>query len=410
MTSPLRDLLQPMADTDLGRRARQRMFAARFHARMIEMFDRPAWLYRSHGAIPSTTFHFRSANRVTPQDVALCQRLLDAFQRARDDGTPRSGMWTTEVFQERQRELLEALEGGRPEVLAERLASMLRSEFVLGMASGSLGIAKRSRLTHRLRNLQILSKLAALGESQGTARLENPEQGEVGLAFANGLERLVAETERALGVSLDFPDVGAAYGIQVAGRLISGDSLDQIYAAARIRDAIDEFLPEVEPPVRIVEIGGGYGAMAYWLVQMVSAEYVVVDLPIVNVLQGYFLAQSLGHDAVSLYGEDTGRVAVLPTHALADIELPFDVLVNKDSLPEIPLDAAERYLNWAREGCDGIFFSYNQEAAAALDGEAQIVVPEILARLGGFDRLTRNPSWLRPGYAEEVYRVRASAP
>ena len=57
--------------------------------------------------------------------------------------------------------------------------------------------------------------------------------------------------------------------------------------------------------------------------------------------------------------------------------------------------------------CDGIFYSYNQEAAAPFDGEPQNVVSEVVARLGGFTALRRDPSWLRRGYVEEVYRFGA---
>lgn len=56
----------------------------------------------------------------------------------------------------------------------------------------------------------------------------------MGLAFASRLERLIVDTEAALGASVDFPNVGAAYGIDVGGRLITSDSPDQMYVAARV--------------------------------------------------------------------------------------------------------------------------------------------------------------------------------
>ena len=371
--------------------------------RAIQTFDRPGWQYGFRGTIPSLDLHFRPAQPVTEADIALCKRLITAYALAQADGSPASGMWAHEVFQDRQRELAYGLRAGDGELLAERLASMFRSEFVLGMASGSLGVHESSLVGNRFWGHLTLKKLAALAESQGTARAETPEQGGVGLAFLGGVEKLVADTETALGASLDFPDVGAAYGIEVDERLISSDSLDQIYAAARIKAAVRTHLPGRDSPLRVVEIGGGFGAMAYWLLQMMDLSYTIVDLPIVNVLQGYFLAQAMGADGVSLYGEERQGIKILPTHALSDIELPFDLLANKDSLPEIPCDAALDYLRWARIGCDGIFYSYNQEAAAPLKGVPQNVVPTLTAQLGGLERLSRDTSWLRRGYAEEVY-------
>ena len=318
-------------------------------------------------------------------------------------------MWTNELFEDRQRELVDALQKRDPVVLAERLGAMFRSDFVIGMAGGSLGVATQSRLNVWFSCLHTFSKLAALAESQGAARMENPEQGDIGLAFRGGVEKIVTDTEAALGVSLDFPDVGAAYGLQVAGRLLTPDAPDQIYAAARLQRAIRAYLAARDGPLRVVEIGGGYGAMAYWLLQMMPLHYVIIDLPVVNVMQGYFLAQALGQSEVSLYGEPGGRVTILPTHALSNVESPVDVLANKDSMPEIPEGALLEYLSWAQTACDGIFYSYNQEAAAPFDGTPQNVVPEVLTRVGGYVRIRRDVSWLRRGYAEEVYRLRPGA-
>jgi hypothetical protein len=404
MKEPLRQVLRPAARTRIGRRAQRRVFEMTHFGRAIQTFDRPGWLYGFHGAIPSPDLHFRATRTPTEADIALCQRLIDAYSLAQAEGPRTSGMWAHEVFQDRQRDLVFALRSANGELLAQRLAPMFRSEFVLGMASGSLGARESPRIVNRFWAHLILNKLVALAESQGTARAENPEQGDVGLAFAGGIEQLVADTEAALGTSLNFPGVGAAYGIEVSGRLISFDSLDQIYAAARIKDAVRTYLPDLDSPLRLVEIGGGFGAMAFWLTQMVDLSYAIVDLPIVNVLQGYFLTQAMGEDQVSLYGEQRRGVRILPTHALSDIEPPFDILVNKDSMPEIPRDAALEYLRWARDSCNGIFYSYNQEVGGPLNGEPQNVVPALIAQVGGFERLSRDTSWLRRGYAEEVYR------
>jgi hypothetical protein len=336
-------------------------------------------------------------------DIALCERLIDAFARAEAESPAPPGLWTDDLFQDRQRQLRDALERREPTLLAERLASMFRSDFVLGLAPGSLGVGQTG-FAAKLARLDALNKLVALAESQGVARLENPEQGRVGLAFAEGIDALVARTEAALGLSLDFPDVGAAYGIRAAGHLITGDTPDQIYAAARLREAMRSFLPDSQFRLRVVEIGGGYGGMAYWLLQMIDPQYTIIDLPIVNVLQGYFLSQALDTAEVSLYGEAPRRIAITPTHALSSVPAPIDVLANKDSMPEIPTQTALHYLSWAQANCRGILYSYNQEAAAIAEGMPQNVVPELIERFGGFLRLRRDASWLRRGYAEEVYQ------
>jgi hypothetical protein len=397
-------VLRAVLHTRVGRRVRREFMAAKNVVRGLEIFDRPAWLYRSHGAIPAVEVHYRAPRPVTEADVALCRRLIDAFWGAGAQALPPAGMWSHDIFRDRQREVVQALEQRDAKLLAERLAAMLLSDAVQGMAWGSVGVATIARRTTRFSSIAALNKLVALAESQGAIETECPEQGAVGLAFAGGVDALVRKTETALGLPIDFPDVGAAYGICVAGRLITVDTPDQLYAAARIRDAMNFYCGESEGSISVVEIGGGYGGMAHWLLRMTDVTYTIIDLPVINVLQGYFLAQALGHESVSFHGESPRRVAILPTRALADVELPFDVLVNKDSMPEIPHDALIDYLSWARDGCSGIFYSYNQEARAPYAGTPQSVVPQVLAGVGGFELMRRDASWLRRGYVEEIYK------
>lgn len=387
-----------------------RLAWARGFIASIESFDHPAWLYRSRHAIPAANMCFREPRPVSEADLALCARLLLAYERAQADAPRLGGMWSHAVFQERQRDLVEALDRGDVQPLAELLSSMFRADFVLGIAPGSLGLVRVPRLARRFTELAVTSKLVALAESRGAARVENPEQGAVGIALHDGLATLMDATEHALGISLDFPDVGAAYGLDAAGRLVTPDTPDQVYGAARLCDALAVHIAQRDGPYSVVEIGAGYGGMAYWFLRMSDAalRYTIVDLPVVNVLQGYFLASALGSDQVSFYGETPERIAVLPGHALDSIAPRCDALVNKDSFPEIPPDAAREYLEWARSACAGIFYSYNQESATEFAGSAQTVVAELIAETGGFTRLRRDPSWLRRGYVEEIYVATAA--
>ncbi|HEY0345007.1 MAG TPA: putative sugar O-methyltransferase [Solirubrobacteraceae bacterium] len=402
MDSKLRRAWLAFSRTRVGRPAHSRLVRGVQLAKQVESLDRPRWLYRPSG-VPAGTFHFRPAAPVTDADVELCRRLIAAYDAAVFVSQDRRGMWTDPIFSDRQRALSAALRDKDPARLASTMATMFRSDFVLGLAPGSLGTARQGPVARRIGWVQTLSKLTAVGEALGAVRLENPEQGTVALPLKEGGDALVERIEALLGHSLDFPDVGAAYGPYIAGRLIAADAPDQVYGAVRLRDAIDLHWNGHDRPPAVVEIGGGYGAMAYSFLQLRRTPYTIVDLPIVNVMQGYFLGKALGAQAVSLYGEATGDINVLPDHALAGVPAPFDVLVNKDSMPEIPLPAARRYLEWARESCTGMFFSYNQEAAAEFGGEAQIVVAEVLGDIGGFERVRRDPSWVRRGYVEEVF-------
>jgi hypothetical protein len=69
----------------------------------------------------------------------------------------------------------------------------------------------------------------------------------------------------------------------------------------------------------------------------------------------------------------------------------------------MPHGAMMEYLEWGASNCEGLFYSYNQEASAEFLGETQGVVHRAVAKVGHFERLRRDASWVRRGYVEEIY-------
>lgn len=404
-----RERLAPLAE---------RLGVTSYNLQLLESMRRTEWLYRSRGRVPSALIECLPASPVGEREHELCRRLIDAYRAAGAHDALSSatdGMWSW-IFDSRQRTLADTLQAGDPQALAELLASMFQQEMVLGMAAGSLIGHARSRLGGRVWSLKSLDGLVSLAEALGVVAVENPEQGGAGVGFAKGAHGLFSALERELGFRLDFPAVGAPCGPTIEGRLITPDTPDQVYAAVRLDRAIALHLDRPSGVIgspRIVEIGGGYGGMCYWLLKCREAlsSYTIVDLPIVNVIHGYFLACALGAEQVAFYGEPPALINVLPNFALAEVQTPFDVLVNKDSMPEMPREAMIDYLQWGAANCEGIFYSYNQEAAAEFNGELQGVVHDGVREVGGFERLRRDESWVRRGYVEEVYVAggRASA-
>jgi hypothetical protein len=374
---------------------------------------RPRMLYRSMGRVRGAELTWRAPVAVTDADVSICERLIAAFAAATAGAghVSTTGVWAW-VMDTHQHQLVASLQSRDPRDLARLLASMFREELIWGlggMAPGGMPDHSESRLGARVLELKLLDSLVSLGEALGVVAAENPEQGYMG-GFDPRREReiadLVAEIERRIGVPLSFPEVGAAYGLAVDGRLITAETPDQVYTAVRLDEAIGLHLCDrVARQLRTVEIGGGYGGACYWLLasRHDAMRYTIVDLPTVNVLQGYFLAQALGPGIVSFFGEPHARVAILPNHALAQVETPFDVLLNKDSMPEMPYDTMVEYLSWARSNCDGFFYSNNHEAMAPFLEYPQSNVPDAVKDVGGFRRLAREQSWVRPGYVEEIY-------
>jgi hypothetical protein len=309
--------------------------------------------------------------------------------------------------------LISALDSANAEILAATLSSMFKEEFLYGIASANEYPGSQTRIGSRIWSQKYFEDVVALAEYLGVVRTECPQQGVIGYAFKDGAEELITRIEAAIGIAIGFPEIGAAYGIKIGDSLITFESIEHIYVALRVNEAINMHLSgsRVEQP-RIVEIGAGFGGTAHWLLKIKPAveSYTIIDLPIVNVLQGYFLAKTFGPSKVSLFGEGSTAdrpakgIMVWPVQSLDSIaDRGVDVLMNQNSLPEIPEHVVESYLCWARKKVAGIFYSYNQEAFSPVENVPQVLVPKAVQRTGGFKRLTRNYSWIRRGYVEEVY-------
>lgn len=384
-----------------------------YNWRLLRSTRRVGWHIAPPGRVPQTPIVARPPQTPDDADIALCERLIAAYDVALGE-TPAaeqtSGMWKW-IYEQRHLELAGILRLGDSRALSVELAAMFRKTFMLGMAPGSLVSHSRSLLGSRIWRLKTLDAIVSLAEALGVVPVSGTEQRTTRDVFGGGLEKLAEGIEAALGCSIDFPQVGAPYGITMGSRLVTLETPELIYSAVRLDQAITAHLRgKALAAPRIVEIGGGYGATCMWLVRAgrLPGRYTIVDLPIVNVLQGYFLSQALGADQVSLLGEPAARVSIVPNSRLDAVEVPYDVLVNKDSMPEMPTATVREYLAWASSTCESIFYSCNHESAAPFLGEQQVLVPDLVTATGAFVRVRRDESWVRRGYVEEIY-ARADA-
>lgn len=164
--------------------------------------------------------------------------------------------------------------------------------------------------------------------------------------------------------------------------------------------------------MNVVEIGAGFGGLTYWMSKIFKGlidSYVIIDLPIMNVLQGYYLGKLFGFGNVTLAGEsskpilNTMNIHIPPPCAIKTNKQKIDLLINQDSMPEMSYEAVCDYILWAKKHLDGIFYSYNHECAHPVNGIPQVIVPDIVKKVAGFSCVTRSHSWLRKGYIEEIY-------
>jgi hypothetical protein len=368
--------------------------------------------FQSKVKIPKINLTFPPVAKISTEDIELCKRLISAYHKSLENfnySKDVSPGWDVH-YKHFNNQLVFDLKKKDAKALAITLSTMFRSRFLYGMSTAHFykGLYK-NRFGLRIWSVFLLEYLVSLGEYLSVVRTECPEQGIAGYAFKEGIDELVSKINNKSSGLLGFPEIGSPYGLISKGTLITMDSPEHTYVALRIKEEISKYLKGIP---NIVEIGGGFGGMALRLLQLLKMNvksYTVIDLPEINGLQGYFLSKALGVDKISLYGEtnEGAVVHILPTFTINSCR-NVDLLINQNSLPEMSQQVVEEYILWSKQNLttNGIFYSYNQEAYSPVNNIPQILVPEVIASIGGFERMSRNFSWLHAGYVEEVYAIK----
>jgi len=154
-------------------------------------------------------------------------------------------------------------------------------------------------------------------------------------------------------------------------------------------------LKELLPAARsVVEIGPGMGRAAYYG-HRAGLDYTTVDLPLGIVAQACFLGRALGPDALWFAGEDEvapdGRIKLL--YSAPDRR--FDIVLNVDSITEMPAAVAFEYFRWA--ACHAhCLLSINHE-------KNRFTVAQLAAFSAPMQRIVQRtcPAW--DGYMEDAF-------
>ncbi len=347
----------------------------------------------------------------TALDCQIAERLLRAYAKCKADeaarrSVPKPDIWSR--IKRQQSNFFDVLDLNDPSSLASYLCNMSRHDATNGTVQGDLEFKKiRTSSSYRqFITLQTKDKLVSLAEAIGAIPCENPEQGAWGKSLHMDIDLLVEKIERVMGLDISPPPIdGGLLKIRSVRALFNERDLNALFTAWRLK----QILPQ-ESDVSICEIGAGSARVGYWGYRLGLRSYAILDLPHINVIQGYYLLRSLPDARIVLYGESDriqmpNRITILPYYCVNDIKPDqFDLVLNQDSFPEINRETVLEYLVWIKQVSRRFFYSINHESRPpAVGDDLQLNIPELVAEVGGYRRVSRVPYWLRRGYVEELY-------
>jgi len=351
---------------------------------------------------------------LTTADDTILDRLVRAYRLAsaaeRDRGVVRDGPWSR-IRSQHMGEFIALLTAGRHGPLAEYLRDLPTRPAGHGFFQGrsTLDEITQDREHERGRLVWTMDAVCGLAESLGLLGVVCPEAPPTIPVAPPTVAELVARIEQTTGLVVTVPEVFAGlHGVAVGDRVVHVRSACAVYAALRIRDWLADREGRTLGDCRICEIGPGVGLVPAALAGLGAREMLLVDLPELNAIQAYFLAQALPGHALWLFGEppaaDGPTVRIVPDFEFFTGDVPrCDLIFNQDSLPEIDLDGVRRYLDRIALTTK-YFMSINQETrvpvGTPLDGG---FLPSMVRPPHPLRRLERMPSWCRAGYLEEIF-------
>lgn len=223
----------------------------------------------------------------------------------------------------------------------------------------------------------------------GIVRMPNPECSE----FTSDiwLEDVLEQIAQYYGFDLKFSNpFSGELGVQTKRGILGWRTIQSLYQAVRIYELLNGKVREA----KILEIGAGLGRTAHFMHQMGNRDYTIIDIPMTNVAQEYFLGKVIGEECVSFVGEKPVRdIKILPFYMLSDLEKErYDLILNVDSITEMDETSQKNYWRYiqAHTSC---FLSINHE-------QNPHTVRELYQATGA--KVYRGICPIRRGYIEEI--------
>ena len=283
-----------------------------------------------------------------------------------------------------QSDIITALKERNIEYIHSELRNLFSSTITHGTTQGKAHTQSLQQIDEKTLKLEhglyVYDKLLDVMESVGLLTLFSPEQ----YVWVKHYDNLLVEPDVFLerlmnhtNLDLTAPkNEGMLFGLDTKFGVYSIKDMHAIGLALMMYHKFKD-----QRDIRICEIGGGAGQFAYYMNKIGFTNYTIVDLPTISVSQMYFLGTNIGR----------GKVNFLSPN---DFDGKYDVVINVDSMPEMPESSAREYIEKISKNTR-YFLSVNQER--------RDFTVQNLCREQNMFQLSRNLFWFRKGYVIEEF-------
>ena len=354
---------------------------------------------------PHASFEALQAGTIPISD-SLLERTIAAYQAQKSDA-PRdlgtSGCWGDHGWNGNLAPLVFALEQGNLVAVRTMFQSLFQTSLSYGIAMGAQELAVVQSTPRHIETYQHQWRqtLISVAEAVGAISVHNPELGPDDRQLSASM--VFSALSKKMGVTIDFPQSFGVFGCRPAECILPTISLQHLHAAWYCAQWLQR------DGRRVVEIGGGFGGLLYYLSKLRRVDYCSYDVPAAIAIQTVFIGESCPNIQLHLYGEAKHNhvgpiVRLLPSWLLGlsearGSEEPVDLIINQDTIADLGQETRAQILKYISTVLKEFFISIGPDSSADSDG---LSFSSALAQ-AGFRLYDRVPFHSRPGYMREIY-------
>ena len=307
-----------------------------------------------------------------------------------DNRNKNSQIWNN-ILAVHYKEIYSSLENNDKVQFRKQLNNFFQKKFIRGAEVGDLYKNFFLKYSHKYLLIYSIYKLA---EYLGYKKTINPYQGLYEKENIS-INLLYKKISNNLPIK-EIPNIGSPYGMSIDESVINYRFVESIYLNLEIKNFLfnQELLKKEK--LRILEIGSGSGINAlvniYFFKEHIEKVY-LVDIPEMLIFQEFFLKNTLQENEIN-------KIEFIPNNDFQDKILRYNVLINKDSLPEIQKFDVEVYMESLNKMKNCYFFSVNQESKI----KNQIPVSDLITKYSNISLVSRDSFPLKKGYMKEIYK------
>ena len=355
-------------------------YAAEIYAQLIESFSIPKemiislgdLLYNLYTEVYNEGFLFMlhhcpsnyvpaailSDGEKTTSDISLVDRIIEAYHRTLEH-SKESGesWWTTGWIWDCKEDIHKKLLSGNRDEVKNILRNPATNNLFWGFESIAANQTLKDADKKKIARL-IYDNIVQLAAYLGVVRMPNPEAND--FTPKMNLDDVFDKISAKYGFDLKFPNpYPGELGIPTKRGIVGYRTVQALYQAIKIHELVNENNNDV----KVLEIGAGLGRTAYFAYQMGIKNYTILDIPMTNVAQEYFLGRTIGEECVAFVGEGfANEIKILPSYMLQELEEEkYDLILNVDSMTEMDEDSQKNYWKYIQTHTN-IFLSINHEA------------------------------------------------